>query len=233
MRLTYSFIGLIFILLLAGCTLSKPSPALQDPEKAYTYDATCNDPKSLEASDMVEFEPGIYPIDLYLAKCPAIGKDLLKNHDLRPTLHWYVMNMASRNRKLFGQLPDALKVNYLIWELEGEVNNGGYRQFFGNSSGAYKDEIVGALQKVGANKAASITQRAVTLNSKLTNSSSASLKEEIDNELYTLDGEFYDEGQSDIGDKADVYVRQNAGIIHEWMSLHAQEYLNTALPDTK
>ena len=234
MRPRFGFTLIMLTLLCTGCTwISRLAPALQDPEKVYEYDTACNNPKVHEDFNMKELDPGVYSLNLYLAKCPAVGEDLLKNRDMRTTLYWYVMNMESRNRSLFDQLPQALKVNYFIWELEGEVNNGGYEQYFGNSSGYYKDKIVGALQIVGAYKAADITQRAITLNSKLTNNSSDALEEEVSIALYELDGEFYDVGQGDIGQKPDMYVRQNAGIIHDWMKLHAQEYLNTALPSKK
>lgn len=48
-----------------------------------------------------------------------------------------------------------------IEALEREVNNGGYAQFFRNSSNAYAAEVVGALQRIGCPKVASITARAL------------------------------------------------------------------------
>ena len=47
--------------------------------------------------------------------------------------------------------------------LEREVNNGGYRQFFLNSSNEYAGEIVDALKRIGCPRTAAITARAVSV----------------------------------------------------------------------
>ena len=46
-------------------------------------------------------------------------------------------------------------------ELENEVNNGGFVQFFDNSSGQFASEIVQAFIKIGAEKTAEICRKAV------------------------------------------------------------------------
>jgi hypothetical protein len=48
----------------------------------------------------------------------------------------------------------------LIETLEGEVNNGGFDQFFYNSAGDETAEIIQALETVGALKVAEIVKRA-------------------------------------------------------------------------
>ena len=45
--------------------------------------------------------------------------------------------------------------------LEREVNNGGYDQFFANSSRQFAPTIVDSLRRIGCMKAASITQKAI------------------------------------------------------------------------
>lgn len=45
--------------------------------------------------------------------------------------------------------------------LEREVNNGGYSQFFGNSSGEYAGIVVDALQAIGCPKTAAMTADAI------------------------------------------------------------------------
>ena|SRR5215469_1248198 len=45
--------------------------------------------------------------------------------------------------------------------LDREVNNGGYDQFFCNSSRQYASTVVDALRQIGCDKAAAITQRAL------------------------------------------------------------------------
>ena len=59
-------------------------------------------------------------------------------------------------------LTDEERVVLAIEALEREVNNGGYDQFFVNSSREFVPTIVGALQRIGCKKTATITQRAIT-----------------------------------------------------------------------
>ena len=48
----------------------------------------------------------------------------------------------------------------LVELFEGEVNNGGFHQFFGNSTGNETAEIIQALETIGAAKAAGIVKKA-------------------------------------------------------------------------
>ena len=45
--------------------------------------------------------------------------------------------------------------------LEREVNNGGYDQFFANSSREFAPTVVAALHRIGCKKTATITQKAI------------------------------------------------------------------------
>jgi len=63
----------------------------------------------------------------------------------------------------YNQLSFAEQVFGLVWELESEVNNGGFHQYFWNSTGALAPYVVGALKAVGAVAAASIAQQALAL----------------------------------------------------------------------
>lgn len=60
----------------------------------------------------------------------------------------------------FARLTEAEKVFFCVWELEGEINNGGFDQFFFNSGGNYAVEAVDAFEKIGASKTAGIVRRA-------------------------------------------------------------------------
>lgn len=64
-----------------------------------------------------------------------------------------------------GDRMDALnpheRVFYVVQTLEQEVNNGGFSQFFYNSSGDLANELVDAFTAIGAVKTAAICQRAV------------------------------------------------------------------------
>jgi uncharacterized protein DUF4375 len=61
----------------------------------------------------------------------------------------------------YQDLAPAERVFLLIWELESEVNNGGFRQYFHNSSGALALDVVDALKAIGAEATADIVQRAL------------------------------------------------------------------------
>jgi hypothetical protein len=58
-------------------------------------------------------------------------------------------------------LTDEERVVLAVEALEREVNNGGYDQFFVNSSREFAPTIVGALKRIGCKLTASITQRAI------------------------------------------------------------------------
>jgi len=49
---------------------------------------------------------------------------------------------------------------YIIWWLEAEVNNGGFNQFYFNSSGQFYKQLPDALKLIGAYKFADLIQRA-------------------------------------------------------------------------
>ncbi len=54
-----------------------------------------------------------------------------------------------------------LRVNYVTFILEGEVNNGGYAQYFFNYSGKFAYEAVEYLELIGAKKLSKITEKAL------------------------------------------------------------------------
>jgi hypothetical protein len=49
---------------------------------------------------------------------------------------------------------------YVLWELEAEVNNGGFNQYYTNSSGQFANLTPNALKLVGANKFSELVNRA-------------------------------------------------------------------------
>lgn len=64
----------------------------------------------------------------------------------------------------FGENLDVLNTSQrlvvIIENLEREINNGGFNQFYYNSSGEYANETVHLLKKVGANRTAEIVEEA-------------------------------------------------------------------------
>lgn len=89
---------------------------------------------------------------------------------------------------------------YMIWLLEAEVNNGGYNQFYFNSSGKFYKHLPEALKFVGANKFADLTKQAndtfLRENAKITQHQDGTLagfsESYDDNPLNEFDNQFYD-----------------------------------------
>lgn len=60
----------------------------------------------------------------------------------------------------FEELTDPEKVFLCIWELEAEVNNGGFDQYFFNSSGDQANSAPWALRQIGAHSVATLCEEA-------------------------------------------------------------------------
>jgi hypothetical protein len=69
--------------------------------------------------------------------------------------------IAERARHDQRSLTDVEQVVLAVEALEREVNNGGYHQFFTNSSREFAATIVASLQRIGCEKAAKLTQKAI------------------------------------------------------------------------
>jgi len=89
------------------------------------------------------------------------------------------------------KLSESQKLFYINQNLEREVNNGGFNQYFVNSSGDYAHETIGSLKAIGAIKTADILQEAIDKfpNSKVPKdrSSRVALVEKIDPETSIWD----------------------------------------------
>ena len=103
------------------------------------------------------------------------------------------------SRAEFEALSPEVKVAWLIHRLEAEVNNGGFHQFFLNSSGAYVPETINALSLIGAEHTKKLLQRAVQvcfLQGYPDNSAEHEIFladfEEIDGEVEPLDTAFFE-----------------------------------------
>lgn len=68
---------------------------------------------------------------------------------------------AQRDR--FEQLSEPERVFLCVWELEAEVNNGGFHQYYFNSAGDHAQEVSHALETIGAPQTASIVRQANAL----------------------------------------------------------------------
>lgn len=109
---------------------------------------------------------------------------------------------------------------FMIWLLEAEVNNGGWNQFYYNSSGEYHPHLPEALRLVGANPFADLTERANAVyreeNEKITAHHDGSIegfsKSYEDNPLEPFDDEFYDLNDSlSLAEVQVKYIRMHEG----------------------
>lgn len=74
------------------------------------------------------------------------------------------MNMWVCKKCSYGERIDLLskyeRIFYVAQQLEAEVNNGGFSQFFFNSSGDFSNELYDTFVEIGATKTASICKKA-------------------------------------------------------------------------
>jgi len=107
---------------------------------------------------------------------------------------------------------------YMISQLQTEVNNGGYNQFYFNSSGQFAKALPDALKLVGATKFADLTERANSTfekeKSKITKDQDGTIegfgKSYENNPLNKFDDEFYKLNDTKNLQKIQVdYIRKN------------------------
>lgn len=72
----------------------------------------------------------------------------------------YVCKLCSWGDTL-DRLTEPQKNFYFNQNLEREINNGGFNQYFFNSSGDFTHETITSLRTIGANKTADILQQAI------------------------------------------------------------------------
>jgi hypothetical protein len=85
-----------------------------------------------------------------------------------PTKNHILINLSSSEktsflREDFASQSPPQKVFSAIWEVESEVNNGGFSQYFLNSSAESASFVAKALATVGAPETADISKRAIDL----------------------------------------------------------------------
>ena len=110
------------------------------------------------------------------------------------------------------------KVIQAVEALEGQVNNGGYSQFFFNSSCKYVPQIVEALYLIGCPKTAKITEKAIEIVGISESSSWEQFQEKIadddslDEKFEPLDRKFY-EYEEDIPARLFDFIKTNSKMI--------------------
>jgi hypothetical protein len=96
--------------------------------------------------------------------------------------------------------------------LEREVNDGGYGQFFTNSSGEFAPMIVDCLNRIDCPEVANLTQSAIhalgTIELDAKSLSDAVERQEVNRALDECDRRYYSEGE-DIGGKLFEFISAN------------------------
>lgn len=76
------------------------------------------------------------------------------------------------------------RVVFITQSLESEVNNGGFSQFFANSSGKFANELVSSFTEIKAYKTAEICKKAVEAYDELEEDELEELLDECDSRFY-------------------------------------------------
>ena len=122
----------------------------------------------------------------------------------------------SKNDQDFESLNEYEKNFLYIDMLEGQVNNGGFDQFFFNSSGDYSHEALRALEEIGASKTADLVEQAIKAFPSLPIPKDTEVRRPLMNDLPEsisdtwdeLDGKYY-EYPEDIAGLIIEYVKKN------------------------
>lgn len=115
-------------------------------------------------------------------------------------------------RKGGGSLSNEERIVLAVEALEREVNNGGYSQFFINSSAEYAPIVVDALRQIGCDATAEITDTAIAslgvddLSPESIDAAMADDDEARAQALSDCDGQYYDAGE-DIAGRLFEFIR--------------------------
>lgn len=139
-----------------GCSdPSQPTPVSQSPAPAADVDDVATRPNADAADEWFEAGNGESIDDLIALE----GK--YRTDSLIAALEQVLNKKADRVG--VGKLTNEERTILAIAALEREVHNGGFAQFFANSSREYAPQIVNALGRIGCPKTAAITQDALTI----------------------------------------------------------------------
>jgi hypothetical protein len=121
------------------------------------------------------------------------------------------------------------KVFSAIWALESEVNNGGFSQYFLNSSCETAGFVAEALDTIGAPRTAEICRRAIgrafpeglPSNPEAISLGASDFSDETEEKLDALDQEFYQ------------YPHDLTGLLFAYVSKHPDEFGKLPEPDDR
>ena len=127
----------------------------------------CGEPETTDLDDEVskaveEFENR--------KKYTTLDEDTLKaieDEDLEQAVMDYIYHKTGDNYedsyRIVTGLSEGFQAVYTTWWVEAEVNNGGFNQYFWNSSGQFGLEAIEGFKVIGAPKTAKLMEEAVTI----------------------------------------------------------------------
>ncbi len=151
----------------------------------------------------------------------------IKDDDLEQAILDYVLlkidEKPDKAYEIVTALPEGYVTVFATMEVEGEVNNGGFDQYFSNTSGEFALEAIEGFEKIGAKNFATITKQALNLSLKEMakiaeiadpDSPSKSTRKQDEasaNNMQKLDNQFYD-NEENISDLRIKYIRENTAL---------------------
>ena len=151
---------------------------------------------------------------------------------MSPTKNHILIGLSESPQTKFGKedfasQSEPQKVFSALWEVESEVNNGGFSQYFLNSSAESAHFVVDALEVIGAPKTADICQRAIAAafpaglleSEEAIRSVAADFSDEVLEKLEPLDQEFYS------------YPHNLTDLLFAYVSAHPEEFGTLPKPD--
>lgn len=130
----------------------------------------------------------------------------------------YIVSLCEYGESI-ERLSEPQKVFYFNQRLEGEINNGGFDQFFFNSSGNFAHETMASLNAIGAHKTAALLKEAidqfpnavVPKDQEIRRNLLAEMEETCEEAFERLDQAFY-KYEDNLNALNLEYMRQNIGL---------------------
>jgi hypothetical protein len=138
------------------------------------------------------------------------------------------LELTKFGRQEFFEQSVPQKTFTAIWDVEAQVNNGGFSQYFANSSTESASFVVEALESIGASKAAAICSDAIVAafpgglpEAEAIRLAAANFSEEIRAKLDVLDQNFF------------KYPDNLTELLFVYVSAHPDEFGKLPLPDSE
>ena len=151
---------------------------------------------------------------------------------MSPTKNHILIGLSESPRTKFGKEDFASqsmpqKVFSALWEVESEVNNGGFSQYFSNSSAESAHFVVEALNAIGAPQTADTCRRAIMVafpaglpeSEEEIRSAAADFPDAVLESLEPLDQEFFS------------YPHNLTDLLFSYVSQHPEEFGAMPKPD--